>query len=795
MQQALRPYVTTGIAVASTGIIALVPAAPQLPGHQVSHTQHPDVSLAAGGSDLFAPYADLFSNTSDNLQLLGENAADSSLLTQILTNPDDSLANLPNIVHLFTNVVPDIDVDFSSLPGQASVDIPPMLTLLLAEIGPWVNVFNAAQDVFTQIFDFSDPSAALAALVDAPATLLNAYLNGQDGIDVLGMHIPIFNGLLVPEQSVDTDLNVGQLVDTLGFGDQSLTGLLDGFGLGDKSVASLATSLLDGLGYGDKTPVDLLDQLGFGDQSVGSLASSLLDGLGYGDKTPVDLLDQLGFGDQSVADLAKDLLEQLGVDNPSITDLAGDAGVGDEKVSTLLAGLLDSAGYDDPTITDLVEQLGYGDTTVAGLATQLIGDPTIADLADQAGLSDTSIGDLATSLLDSAGYGDKTLPEVLEPLLDDQFGDDLDTSFGDFLKDVLDSQDLDLTLSEAVDKFGFGDTTLEDLVDTLGVGQEPVTQLLSDAGFGDQEVCDLAGVGGFLCGIAGLNGTTVNDLLGPNTLDETLENLHGGGSGIGGVPADTALADVTVGQLVAATGEGDEHLSTIIDNLGLTNTLGDIFDNLGLGDVDLDTAIVDGFGLDNVTVGDLLGDLNLDNLDLSTVLDRLGLDDVTLVSLLSDLNLDNLDLDTVLDRVLGDTTVNDVLGDLGQDDVHLNDVLDHLLGNVNIDSILGDIGLDDVHLDDVVNNLLGDVNVDDVLSDIGLDDVNLGDVVTNLLGDLNVDTLLNNLGLDDVDVNSLLDGLGLSDSGLLDIHIGDFSGLLPDLTHGFPEQIAEALGA
>lgn len=809
MQETLRPYVTTGGAVAGAALIALVPAATEFPDAQLAPIRHQGVTLAAEPSGIFAPYVELFTNLSHNLAGLGANHGFEELLTQLFTHPGESLSHLHDVVPLFTTVVPDISIHVLPLPVQISVDMPEQLTMGLAELGAWINLFSALSDVVSQVSHLSDPLGALTALVDAPATLLNAFLNGQSSTGVAGLSIPFFNGLLVPDnQAANLQMDVGQLVNMLGVGDHTVTGLLNSFGLGDTSVQTLLTGLVNAVGYGDKTPVDLLNQLGVGSEPVSTLVTGLLNHLGYGDKTPVELLDQLGVGNQSVATLAIDMLNHLGVGNPSITDLASQAGVGNETVASLLGSLVSNAtGVNDPTITQLFDLLGQQNLSVAGLMTDLLGDPTITELAHALGLklNDMTITGIVTTMLDSAGIGEKTPQDMLLAILDKQLGVTGDTSFGQLLIDMLNREHID-TLSEFVTVSGYADKTVGDLVVASGSGNEPILSLIEEGIGGDPKVCSIANLDYLECvaavgaGVFPSVSTRVSYFIGDNTLLETLQNLH---SDVypneAGVPLGTSLADVTVAQLITATGQNNEAMSTVIDNLGLNTTVGQILDGLNPNNLDVDQVVTDllgNLGLGNTTVEDLFDDWGLNNLDLTTVMDRLGLNNVSVVSLLDKLNLNNVGIDTVFNSLFGTTTVNNVLTDLGQNNVYLDGVLNSLLGNVSLGTVLSDIGLNSTDLDTVAQDLLGNVTVSQVATDIGLNSKDLDQVIAGLgLNNVTVDTLLNDWGVGNLDVSTLLNNLGLSNVDLLDVHIGGFSGLLNEVVDGFPAAIAHALGA
>jgi len=783
---------TAGISLMAAGAIAVVPAVSPLAGMPLvgPGAHHGTVALAAGMSDLIDPYVDLWDHTSANLAALTAGTGMNDLLTQIFTHPEQTLGNLPELVHLLTQALPQIDFGLLPLPAHLSTDLPPLLSMTLAGIGPGVAVVNAMQDIFSRVTDFSDPWAAFVALLTAPAVLLDALLNGHAGITVGGLDIPLFNGLLVPEQSFDLDIDLGQVVGQLGLGGHTITDLLDSFGIGDTSLASLLTSLLDTLGYGEMTPVELLDQVGIGTQSVASLLSGVLDNLGYGDMTVVGALDQLGVGSEPLSDLAGSLLSSLGIDgDSSIADLLNDQGIGDGSVAQLLSQILDVAGVGNPTIVELFEnQLGMGDLTIGGLLTDLVGNQTVTDLAGPL-LDGMTVGDIATQVLDSAGIGQQTAGELVLQLLGDQFGITPNTGFGDLLITILQdpSIDMDLTLNEAVAESGMGDTTLGELVTTMGIADEPFKSLIPGSIL-NTPICDLqSAVSGTICGFA-LGDQSLNDWLGNNSVLVTMQNLMSDH----GVP----LADKTLADVVAATGMGNEHLSEIIDNLHLNNTIGDILNTLGFNDVSITDAVVGGLGLDNVTVLDLLGDWGLDNLPVSQVIADLGLNNVYVVDLLSDLNLDNLDVDTVLDRLFGDVPVNDILNGLGLDQVSLNDVLDDLLSGTTLSQLLTDIGFDDVPINDALDSLLGGVTLGSVLGDLGLNDIDLNTVIGGLgLDDVTVNSLLGNLGLGDLSLATFLSNLGIGDTAVFEAHIGNLFGLLTGWFDTVPGQIADVLGS
>ncbi|MGB5796842.1 MAG: outer membrane porin GjpA [Mycolicibacter algericus] len=71
VQQTLRPYVTVGIAIVGSGLIAATPVASPVTGLQVSR----DVAFTSGLGDLVGPWQDVFNATSENLTQLTNNFA------------------------------------------------------------------------------------------------------------------------------------------------------------------------------------------------------------------------------------------------------------------------------------------------------------------------------------------------------------------------------------------------------------------------------------------------------------------------------------------------------------------------------------------------------------------------------------------------------------------------------------------------------------------------------------------------------------------------------------------------
>ncbi len=806
MQQTLRPYVTTGVAIVGVAVVAVVPAAPQfLDGQRAfTPTQQQSIRLSAGGGDPFTPWADLFTNTAANLQALGSHAFEFPILQQLLADPGGSISHIPDVIALLTNVMPTIGVDVLPLPAQLTADLPVWLSQTLSQLGPLVTVINAIQSIGGQVADGN----ALTALIGAPATLLNAYLNGTDSVDVMGASIPLWNGVLVPGQAFDLHLNVGEIVDALGFGDKTIPDLLGDFG--NQSVQALLTELLDSTGVGQLTPVGLLDQLGIGQETVVKLIDGLVGSTDMGDKSIAALLDQFGYGgDTTVASLLVSLLNSSEIGNPTITELLDQFGYGDATLGGLIKDMLAPTGMGSTPLPDLVDP----NLTLGGLLNDMLGDSTVTDLLTTMGMGDTTLTGLVTSmmgdfgtlsLLDMMGLG--YLGAGFDPneLLVDLMNSILPPGY-DF-NELLAAGDFDtLTLGEMINMFPVDTETLQqynfDFANWTGAqnptyGEIPFTLLMSIVGVGDTPLATLSPDNASL--INKIGNPTLNALLGTNDVNTTLQNLH--------------MYDVTMGQMLQAVGIGNFQISDLLHNLTLGPnyvpvTLGEFVTAIGFNP-DLNTILerlLGSLGIGDRTLVDLFSAWGLNNLPMSTVIDQLGFNTVNLHAILGALGLGNLDLDMVIDRLgLSNIQITTLLDNLGLNTVHLDTVINSVFGSLTLGPILNNLGLDDVTLSGLVNSLteslLGDTTLSSVLAGIGMDTNTLDSIVGQLLAGLGlsgatINSLLGDLGIDSVDVNAILDGMGLSGVDAVNVQTGDFFGLLAQELVNLPQQIAAALGA
>jgi hypothetical protein len=537
MQQVLRPYATAGVALVGASIIAVTPVAPPPIGVQMRPVQLVDA------------WSDLVANTTANLDNIISNA-NSSDITQVF---NELLTNPYGVIAALANLDPTVTTDITSLPATISVQLPPGLELAIAGLGSSGATLTALESVAQQLQ--TDPS--FTNLYEGVATVLNAYLNGQDNISLLNgaITIPLFNGILAPETSADVNINLTSLIDALGLGntpltDLDLSSLLSQIGLGDLNLGSLFSDLglsTKGLGdlLGDPTLGTLLNDLG-----LGGLTSA--DGLGLGSFSLTTLLTDLGL-DSSLGNVTlTQVLDALGLNNADLTSLTN---VGDVNLS----GLLSDLGLINPIVTGLNSALDSLLSPIPGLTTLLTGvglDVTslfsatsLETALDSLTLGNGSTLDL-TSLLGDLGI---TLPSPFSIT-------DLLTALGVPIPSTADPLTISSLITEVLHELNVnipatGDISLAGLLTDLGgltnsildtnVGSLLNTldlgTLLNDLGLSDLPLN--------LSNLGDLSGLNLGDLLGDLGLGD-LANVSV--EPLGGF--DTLLADIVPQQILAALG-------------------------------------------------------------------------------------------------------------------------------------------------------------------------------------------------------------------------------------------------
>jgi len=460
-ESTLRPYLTAGIALVGAGVIAVTPVAPVIPLPAVAGAEFHAVQLTDAWSDLFT-------HTMANVNSINANTdwtAISGVFGKLFTDPF-------GVISAFTSITPTVTSDISDLPATVSVQLPPGLELAIASMGAQAltsqAISNAAVDM---------ANGNWAGLLNAPASIADAYLNGAQNVSLLGgiINIPVLNGVLAPVQNLEVDLNLTQLLSALGLGNLDLSNLnvnelLDQLGLGTLTLGSLLGELgISGDGLGD-----LLHD-GLGISSLGGLLGFLgLGNLGLGSFGLTDILSGLGL-DTNV-DLNSlsldDVLSVFGI-NPEINlglgTLLSDLGFGslvNSSLGDLLGGL--PAGVLGGITNSLNTVLGGLINGLGGVLGSLLGNVlgtvvlTPQNLVDA--LSDVTLGDL---------LGGQSIHQTVSSLLG-ALGVSLPTD--------------DLTIGGILQGLGFssdtGDLTLSGLLNGLDLGGLDITGLLNGLDLG-----------------------------------------------------------------------------------------------------------------------------------------------------------------------------------------------------------------------------------------------------------------------------------------------------------------------
>ncbi|MFV8048770.1 hypothetical protein [Mycobacterium sp. 48b] len=291
MEIAVRSYLTAGVALAGAGVIAVSPVMPtptdiQLPA---VHASSAAVALSALTNPVDA-WAQTLSNASANLQSLGEQllASDFPVLRTVISNQIGNATVVGNAFQAYADNLattlqglPDALQTASDLISQgeitAAVDgltvslLPAILGLLDITNNTWsavsttaqnfVNVIKQVPNVVTAVAlpaafpllsvvnglaataeevvkaaNAGDTEGAVSALVNAPATLTDAFLNGKGTI--LGF-IPV-PGLLSPSSPLGA-LGSGPIASLLDI-PKTIAGVLDPNPLAPVTSSATATS-------------------------------------------------------------------------------------------------------------------------------------------------------------------------------------------------------------------------------------------------------------------------------------------------------------------------------------------------------------------------------------------------------------------------------------------------------------------------------------------------------------------------------------------------------------------------
>lgn len=276
METAVRSYLTAGVALAGAGVIAVSPVMPTPTGIQLPavHASSAAVELSALTNPVDA-WAQTLSNASANLQALGEQllASPAPILQTVISNQIGNATVVGNAIQTYADNLtstlqglPDALQTASDLISQGQITdavdgltlslLPAILGLLdlsnsswtavttttqnlanviaavptiataavLPAVFPLLSVLNGvaatAQEVVTAA-NAGDTEGVANALINAPANLTDAFLNGKGTI--LGI-LPVA-GLLTPESPFGV-LASGPIASLLGI-PKTIAGLLD----------------------------------------------------------------------------------------------------------------------------------------------------------------------------------------------------------------------------------------------------------------------------------------------------------------------------------------------------------------------------------------------------------------------------------------------------------------------------------------------------------------------------------------------------------------------------------------
>lgn len=244
----------------------------------------------------------------------------------------------------------------------------------------------------------------------------------------------------------------------------------------------------------------------------------------------------------------------------------------------------------------------------------------------------------------------------------------------------------DLNLAALINALGLGNTDissldLSSLLSQLGLGNLTIGSLFSDLGLSNDGLGTLLGnpTLGTLLGDLGLGNLGLGSFSLTTLLTDLGLNPNVGGAGLGGLLDDLGLGSIKLGSLL--------DLNTLLGGLGLGVLLQPVIN--ALTNIPLDQ-LVNGVTLGNggtLDLTDLLTDVFK---ALNIAIPSTG--PLSLTSLLGDLNIENLSVGSLLNGV----TLGDLLKDLGVASlpVDLTNLGD--LSGLTLGGLLGDLGLGDL---------------------------------------------------------------------------------------------------
>ncbi len=483
MQQALRPYVTAGIAVVGASMIAVTPMVAPPPIPQVRSVQLVDA------------WSDLLTNTVANLDNIASNA-NASDITQVFSA---LFTNPLGVLDAITNLDPTVATTTGTDPLlQVSVGLTPALEYILGNLGATAATDEAINSVVTQLQ--ADPSNAFSILYEGTASVLNAYLNGADNVSLLGgiIDLPLVNGVLAPEQTGTVDINLTDLVNALGLGNLNLgnldlSSLLGQLGLGNLDLGQLFNDLqLNGNPLSDAGLGTLLADASTPVTTLGGLLNLLgLGGLDAGTFDLTSILSGLGLDATDLNSLTLDQVLTAFNINPDLSIL--NEGLGSLLSATQLTTILTAIGIPavDPILVGALNNVSLGD--LLGITNTT--DDNLAGLLAALGINnDTGSGLTVGTLLTDLGFpsstGDLTLSQLLGDLVNTSSLDPLSLNITDALNNTLD-------LGQLLSALGLSDLPLN-LSDLGNLTNLSLDGLLGDLGLGDLADVSVNPLGGLI---------------------------------------------------------------------------------------------------------------------------------------------------------------------------------------------------------------------------------------------------------------------------------------------------------
>ena len=235
MHLALRPYVTTGIAVVGASAIAIAPIAPTPPERQITN---PAVQLSAA-IDPITPWLEVFNDSEVNFASLANEWLQAPLpvLQQAIANQIGYVGELPDFEAIVGQIIENLQAaaeapfaeDLTTLePGHALIYailltglepiIPPLspelvpifellttslsgvlLGLVGPAIGPVLALAASTQLITSNLTgETPDLEAALNTLINTPADMADAFLNGGQTLDITPL-VSLVGSDLLPE--------------------------------------------------------------------------------------------------------------------------------------------------------------------------------------------------------------------------------------------------------------------------------------------------------------------------------------------------------------------------------------------------------------------------------------------------------------------------------------------------------------------------------------------------------------------------------------------------------------------